>query len=260
MLASFIITFHTERLDNLKQTLKFLVRDHNDVVKKSQLVTVCQNILTEEQRKEIRDYLNCFELSNHFDLNVKCMQLPILTNFGIKQSLSEKLIILESDRILPAGYFKETINQLSAGKSISCFKMIKFTNPMTDQDIDNKVMDYASNEFRSKSNEIGRRNMWSGNTALWKDDFYKAGQMDEEYIGYGWADSDMTYRMEKVGVKSIYDEETIELHLWHPPFTYGEGDQKQLFINNGIRFCKIWNKPIPDWFRKEIEDHNGSIM
>jgi hypothetical protein len=89
---------------------------------------------------------------------------------------------------------------------------------------------------------------------FWRDDFFEADLMDEGYIGYGWADSDMTNKMNEIGVKSIFRHET-ELHLWHPSQTYGKTNQKRLFINNGIRYCRKWGIEYPDWFKEEIENH-----
>lgn len=221
-----------------------------EVICESQLVLVCQDACDSVPNK--------FGRYDHFNLNLPCMQLPFVTNFGVKKTISDKIIILESDRILPAGYFAEVLKELRSGVQITCRNMKKLQKPATDDEIIAGTFE-SVDEYRSESNNIGMRNMWSGNTAIWKEDFYRAGCMDEAYHGYGWADSDMTNRMESAGVKSIFRSE-LELHLWHPPATYGAGDQKQMFINNGLRFCKIWGKPLPDWFRKEIAQHKKVLL
>lgn len=250
MIASFIIGFHSARMDNLTQTLYFLDKYHLETIQECELVLICQD-KCEEIIKEN------WKSQQQFNMEAECMQLPIVTNFGINQSQSEKIIVLESDRILPKGYFSSVIAQLKNGVQITTKNMIKFAKPFTNEEIDSKewktTQDF-NHEHRSENNEIGLRNMWSGNTAFMKSDFMNAGKMDESYKGYGWADSDMTYTMEKIGVQSIYRDE-LELHLWHPSATYGDGDQKQMFIDNGLRFCKKWEKDHPDWFKKEIKNH-----
>lgn len=271
METSFIIGFHTQRFDNLLQTLRFLTKDHREIVERSQLVTICQDIVDEKNISESRlDTLdgdaiplfeqlgNSFKVWNHFDLNVECMQLPAITNFGIGKSKGDKLIVLESDRILPKGYFSDVFKQLEKGVQITCRNMLKLTKPTADRDIYENDFE-SKEEHRSDSNQIGMRNMWSGNTALMKADFYEAGKMDENYKGYGWADSDMTYQMESIGVKSIFRPE-LELHLWHEPMTYGDGDQKKMFLENGKRFLRKWKKEEPDWFKKEIADYNNKRL
>ncbi len=260
MKASFVIGFHTARADNLLQTLRFLTQSHEEVVKESQLVTVCQDTcdnLTLEMQAELVTLQEKFKGFDHSDLKITEMMLPFVTNHGVERTASDKIIILESDRLLTKGYFSTVINQMEKGLSITTRNMRKLKAPATDADI--RAGKYEFNpEARSEGNQIGIRNMWSGNTAIWKADYYEAGRMDEEYVGYGWADSDMTNRMASIGVKSVFRDE-MEIHLWHPPATYGETDQKRLFISNGIKFCKRWGVTYPDWFKEEIRQHHPML-
>lgn len=259
MKASFIIGFHTARIDNVLQTLRFLTQE--SLVNECELLTICQNSLDQLKTSEILQFDEFslkFKQARHFDLNLPCMKLSKVTNFGVEKSGCDKLIILESDRILPVGYFQSVITQLEQGMQITTAKMFRLTHPADDFMIDTKQFDYVE-ELRSPDNHLGQRNMWSGNTAIMKTDFYKAGKMDENYLGYGWADSDMTYATEAAGIKSVYRTE-IELHLWHEPATYGQGDQKKMFIDNGLRFCRKWNKPIPEWLRADMVQYREELL
>lgn len=261
MLATFIIGFHTARMDNLLQCLRFLARDHSEVVRESQLVTVCQNSclnLPHAQSLQFSNLRKHFKQADHYDLELDCMQLPVVTNYGVDRSQSDKLIILESDRILPAGYFSLVIDQLRPKTCITTTRILKLSKPASDDEILAGHYEFKE-DCRSHANELGRRNIWSGNTALCKQDYFECGRMDTAYLGYGWADSDMTNTMHEYGVKSIFREET-ELHLWHPPATYGSGDQKRMFIDNGIRFCKKWDVSYPDWFKQEIANHRKVLL
>lgn len=258
MLASFIIGFHTARIDNLLQTLRFLTADHADVVSKSQLSLVCQDhsdTLPQPLHDQLELLREKFHRSCLIDLQLKCMHLPLVTNVGVEDAETDKLIILESDRILPAGYFASVIRDIREGVQITTKKILKLTTPATDEEIREGLFVFKD-DIRGEVNQIGCRNMWSGNTAIHKADYYKAGMMDEAYLGYGWADSDMTNAMAKVGVGSEFRDE-VELHLWHPPATYGEGDQKKMFLDNGMYFCKKWNIPYPQWFISELAQHKG---
>lgn len=252
MSASFIIGFHTARKDNLLQTLRFLDMWHLSAIQQCELITVCQDKLNFEIPSQL--WMN----HKHFNLQLEEMSLPIVTNFGINQSAFEKIIILESDRILPENYFSEVIQKLHEGVQITTLKMKKLKNECSDNNICSGEFEFFD-EFRSLQNQFGMRNMWSGNTALMKSDFIKAGKMDESYIGYGWADSDMCLAMDKIGVKSIYRDE-IELHLWHQSLTYGLNDQKKLFIDNGLRLCRKWDKPIPHVLRQEMAQYRETIL
>lgn len=246
-------------MDNLLQTLRFLVKDH-PIVSDCQLITVCQNsleFLPFNFVKEFDDLKSHFARADHFDMELDEMSLPIVTNWGVDYADSNKVIILESDRILPSGYFNAVIDQIGPSISITCSNMKKLTKPATDDEIRSASFEYKD-ESRSDLNRIGVRNMWSGNTAIWKPDYIRAGKMDESYIGYGWADSDMTNRMKMIGVLEIFRPE-IELHLWHPSATYGKSDQKALFIKNGINYCRRWDVEHPDWFKEEIAAQHRKI-
>lgn len=253
MQASFIICFHSARLDNLSQTLRFLVSDHVEVISISEIVLVCQDKLEENKIEELEKLYSKFLSKSYFQMNLDEMSLPKITNFGVSCAKSDRIIILESDRLLPKGYFAKVLQELKPKISITTKFMEKLLAPVTDNDINDKKYTFKE-EFRSETNQIGMRNMWSGNTAIMKSDYLEAGMMDENYVGYGWADSDMCNRMNKIGVKNQFWDD-VELHLWHPSTTYGNADQKRLFINNGLRFCQIWNVPKPEWFLEEIANH-----
>lgn len=250
MRASFIIGFHSARLDNLQQTLRFLDHDHNDFIRECQLVLICQD--------GCNPIFNKFEKYDHFNMKLDCMHLPHLTNMGVEAAICDKLIILESDRILPAEYFASVIDQLEEGKQITTKNMLKLSQKTTDEEIIKDKFDYTE-EHRTDTEQLGMRNMWSGNTAIMRQDFIKAGMMDEHYKGYGWADCDMTLAVKTAGIKSVFRPE-IELHLWHPFMTYGDGDQKQMYIDNGLYFCKKWKKPLPNFLRKEIAEHRKVLL
>lgn len=260
MLASFVIGFHTARINNLLQTLRFLTADHADVVADSYIELVCQDdcdTLPPAQLDKLEALREKFQRSCVSNLCLSHMWLPFLTNHGVNGAETDKVIVLESDRILPPGYFAKVIGQLREGVQITCRKMKKLTTHHPDEDI--RADRLTFNEEVRTDNQIGMRNVWSGNTAIMKSDYFKAGGMDEDYIGYGWADNDMTARTEKAGIKTVFTDD-VELHLWHPPATYGEGDQKQMFIDNGLRYCKTWGHPLPDWFRQEVAAHKKVMI
>ena len=244
MLASFIIRFHSKRLDNLHQTLRFLERWHKNVISRSQLILVCQD--------SVGRISNAFERYDHLNLDLNCMRLPKQTNLGVEKALADKVILLDGDRIAPPGYYDRALKELDHGKQISIKTMRNIERPVEDNELESGIYPYFEDE--RGINQAGQRCMWSGNTAFMKFDFYKAGMMDEEYKGYGFEDQDMTLTMEKAGIVSVLMTE-YEIHLWHERQTYGEGDQKQLFINNGLRFCKKWDIPLPNFLREEIANH-----
>ena len=257
---SLIIPFHTARFDNLLQTLRFLIANHHEAVRVSELVVVCQDSVEFKQEASMVEMSNLceqFKMFKQFNMEEEEMILARMINVGIRNCCCDKVVVLESDRILPKGYFELVAQELKPKMSITCKHMKKLTKTASDDQIKNNEFEY-NDEYRSEENHIGVRNMWSGNTAFWRDDFFEADMMDEGYIGYGWADSDMTNKMKEIGVKSIFRPET-EIHLWHPPQTYGKTNQKRLFLKNGLRYCRKWNVEHPDWFKQELEEHSSVL-
>lgn len=55
------------------------------------------------------------------------------------------------------------------------------------------------------------------NVSLWSEDFLAINGFDEDYIGWGFEDSDLAIRLLRLGVKILNGRyATNVLHLWHP--------------------------------------------
>lgn len=250
MLASFIIPFHTRRIDNLFQTLRFLERWHGNIIDDCEVLLICQD--------QCGPIETNFAETRKFDLRMPEMNLPEVTNFGVEKAKSSLLVWLESDRILPKGYFEQVFFEIKSKEMISTEKMHRVSKMVADEDIIAGVYPWYE-ECRSQTNKMLCRNMFSGNVTFWKKDFLEAGGADPFYVGYGWLDHDLTDSMTKIGVRPIFYTE-IELHLWHEPMTYGSKDQKKLFVNNGIHYCKKWKKRYPPEIIKELQSQTKVLI
>jgi hypothetical protein len=194
------------------------------------------------------------------------MHLPYVTNIGVDAASAEKIVILESDRILPPGYYTDIFKELVPGKIITTDGMVKLEEPVEDSVIDdivlhsNDIMCKHHPESRTTSNQLGMRNAFSGNTSITKTDYLRVGKMDETYKGYGWADSDMTNTVTQAGIQIDYKRWYREIHLYHPQLTYAEVDQSQMFTDNGIYFCKKWGVEQPQWLKDDIKKLKARVL
>jgi hypothetical protein len=238
MLASFIIPFHTARLDNLLQTLRFLEKNHLNVIQESELLLMCQN--------RCGNIETLFKNHKLFNLEMSYMNISKAINIGFQNSHSDNIIILESDRILPRDYFQNVLDQLTEKHVITTKTMYRIRHMVTDENIEKQQFLYDE-EFRNLQNLEGTRNLASGNMVMKKSDFIP---YDETYTGYGFMDHDTTNNLIKNGIEPIWRDE-IELHLYHERFTYGEGDQKEMFYKNAIYYAKKWKLPIAEIVKKE---------
>lgn len=250
MLATFLIAFHSRRIDNLSQVVRFLSLHHPDVVAESEIIFLCQD------QCGVVD--NDFLESKMINLKLPYMEKCKALNHGVRLAKSDKLVVLDSDRILPPGYFSDVLRNLKIGTAVTVRRTHRLHFSKGDNDIVSK--NFAFNvENRSVSNEPFTRNLFSGNISIHKSDYWRAGGMDENYVGYGFEDNDMAMRIIQAGIIPVFRNE-IEFHLFHESITYGSGDQKKMFLINGIRYCKNWDLPIPSQLQKEINDYTRNLI
>ncbi len=234
-------------MDNLLQTLRFLEKWQSDVVAESQLIIACQDSMDEVP--------NNFKEYKQLNFNLGCMSISRITNFAIQEASCDKVVLMDGDRVPPPEYLGRTLDAAEKGLMITCKITHQLHAPVEDSEIESGAYEYTV-DHRTTNNTLGMRPVWSGNVVFMKEDFLRAGQMDETYEGYGFEDHDISNTMESAGIKSVFEDE-IELHLWHEKRTYGSDDQKQMFIDNGLYYCKKWDEEIPLWLKDEIRRHKG---
>ena len=59
-----------------------------------------------------------------------------------------------------------------------------------------------------------KKNLFSGNTIFYKQDYLDCGGMDESFVGYGFADNDMNLNVISKGYKAVWLND-LEIHLNH---------------------------------------------
>lgn len=250
MLATFIVPFPSARIDNVLQTVRFLERNHPDVCKESEIVFSCQD--------RCGNIPNIFKKNLLINLETDCMRKSKMMNEAAKRASSDLLVFLDSDRVLPSGYFDRVLKSFQPGTAVSTKNMWRLTEPASDEQIISGEFRYEE-ENKDLANTMLTRTMFAGNCTVSKTDFFRVGGCDESYHGYGFEDHDMTRTLESNGVKFIWHED-IELHLWHPKLTYGTGDQKKMFIMNGLRYCKKWNLAIPPQLQEELAGYTKRMV
>ena len=169
MKTSFVVTFHTSKINNFLQTLRFLVRNFPEF-SESQLTTVCLNtidFLPYEYWDEFRHIRQAFDHAEHFDANDKRSEC---LHHGFCYSSCNKIIVLECDRIAPKGYSTAALEQVKPNSYVYCKNTRKITKPVTD------------NEILSNSYETIEETK-PGIITFWKPDYFRIGIDDfDEFI------------------------------------------------------------------------------
>jgi hypothetical protein len=232
-MISFVFYFSNKRIENLKQTIRFLNKNEN--LKIHEIILVCNEICNEE--------LNAPN-SKIFNINLHTYNKPLLCNFGVDKAKHDIVALLDSDRILPYKYFEKTSCNLRKKQFSSSLILYKLLEDYNDEEIDLKKYEYKE-EIKSKKCEFFHKNLFSGNTLFYKKDYFDCGGMDESFEGYGFADNDMTYNIMSKGYSICWNRE-IEIHLNHPvEFLYKgkilENDEfKKISKGNLEKFKNKW--------------------
>lgn len=253
MLASFIILYHTSRVENLKQTVRFLKKRENKLLDQ-EFIFVCQTHYNLE---------SFFENQININLSLKNYHKSFMTNCGVKKSKGEFLILLDSDRILPNDYFYNCIKISNKNTVVSTKNLYQLDKDYTDFDIEtnkvNKIQD-----FKKETAEGRFKNLFSGNTVLSKNAYNKIGGYDESFIGYGFADNDASQAAIKHNLDIIWLS-FEELHLFHEKKIYWNGSvmTKDIFkiitAINGLNYYKKWNLKLDENFKNLIFEIENNI-
>jgi len=245
-MISFVIYYHSSRIENLEQTLRFLER-REPALHDSELVIVCQD--------ESKTITSAFR-TKQFNLGLDTYMKPVMCNFGVKKSSHKIIALLDSDRILPHEYFTRNLSMVTSKIMITTRKLYSLNSAYTDIQIDSGQITKHP-DYRSTSNKLRMKNMFSGNTMFLRDDYLSCGGMDESFVGYGYADNDMTENMSCHGCRGIYLEEE-EIHLHHVKQVQMHGNtmpsRSIISATNAARYLTKWNKkPNRDFYRLSLE-------
>ena len=226
--ASFVIYFFSERTQNLLQTLRFLERRETGLVPFSELVLVCQDGI---------DRIGTgFARTTQLNLGMNSYNKPLMNNRGVRLASGRTLILLDSDRILPHGYFTKHVASMADKQVVSCVNMVRLVRDYSDEEIESGSFD-SFPDPKNTDNIMHFKNMFSGNTIMRREDYLLLGGMDEGYEGYGYADNDFTRTAVSGGLHSVWDHESLELHLSHG---YSTPAYRQQNVMNGVRYCEKW--------------------
>lgn len=229
MIATFIIYFHPDRLDNLHQVIRLLRLKETGLFPYVEFLLMCQ------------EYVNLEFLG---DPNIKVINLQqgkywksIAYNQAVALSQSDKLVLLDSDRVmLKQAYYTHHLTCLQPKTIIAPSIVFDLQKPASDDDILHLKNLTYSTSTRYVNPFIKGKTAFSGNTIMFKKDYLSFGGMDEQMYGYGYHDNDATVAASRQGINVEFTLEP-ELHLWHSKDQQKVNDDNE---RNMTYFCKKW--------------------
>jgi hypothetical protein len=207
-MISFVFYFHSARMDNLRQTLRLLTARERSI---GEILLVCNDRTNEPLPGRV------------LNMGMKEYCKPVMCNAGVAEARHEVVALLDSDRILPPKYFSRGKRRLEPGTFVSCRRMLNLARPHTDDEIEEGSLEFAE-EFRAEGWELWRKNLFSGNTMFFREDYVECGGMDESFVGFGFADTDMTRNVLSRGYRAVWTD-ADEIHLHHPKNVFEAGEE-----------------------------------
>lgn len=249
-MISIFLMYSADRLPQLKTTMFCL--EHMDRYEE------CQKILVVDGETNIRpdgwDVIEVPRLRGKFNWSS-------MWRAGVDASAHDKVLYLDSDRVLPTDYLARIDAELKDDVVLFCGSLFNFKEYQDPEDVI-ALRDVSLDEIRDGWDKYKimfdydprwllpidgpGKGPCSGNTAFTKATFLKSGGVDPWFEGHGaYADTDFHKQLWEMGVKFV-DMDVPEFHLKHPKM----GDENEeltmrdievLSLNNFIYHCKKWN-------------------
>jgi hypothetical protein len=242
-MLSIIIYYHSSRIDNLSQTLRILQRREPDL--DAELVLICQD---KSPPVETRFPTTLIELESSY------YHKPLMCNLGVHKASRENIVLLDSDRLLPHGYFTKTSADLRPRTAVAPANLYTLLQPYTDEELEQPRAKLSHTmDLRTKDVLPLTKNLFAGNVVMKRLDYLSVGGMDESYRGYGFADNDMTRTVLAAGIQQILTKDE-ELHLFHERDIYWDdlrmpnNQYRIMTVLNGLRYHRKWGLPMTTMF------------
>lgn len=183
---------------------------------------------------------------------------------GVLTAMNEKIIYLDSDRLLPKNYLELVNEYLKEDLFLYTSSHFLMTQEipvsrckqiLTHTSIDDMLSDEASIGAVRYDPRHGEpyhgpgKNVMSGSTAFTRKTYLRLGGVDHWYCGHGaFADTDFHYQAASGGCNFL-DLNVIELHYPHLKLddkSQVVNDQKlwMMSLDNFIYYCSKWNLPL----------------
>ena len=193
----------------------------------------------------LEDKMTCFGHSYFY--------IPLLDGEECEYNFSFKLedynmdtdyILINDNKFIPSD--DGSINIKLSKEEVLQYKKILIQNAGSgiNENYDGYDIGMAEEDSEKYSKEYEINNGCGASIIMLKDDFMKAGMFDENFFMY-YEDTDLSYRIRKLGKKIIYYPDSIVRHIhtgsskeWSPFFVFHVVRNKALFVYKNISRVK----------------------
>ena len=171
----------------------------------------------EDTKKLVAEYTNKFDIPlKHVWQEDKGFRAAKIRNEGIKESVSDYIILIDGDIILHKDFIKSHIRMaqenvflqghramLGAGKTEEVLKKTKIKFSFWEKGIKNRkntIHNWTLASVFSKFS-YSTKGIISCNFSFWRDDAYKVNGFDEDFVGWGKEDTEFGIRLLNAGLR-----------------------------------------------------------
>ena len=208
MKLSVVIPTHNRRYV-LEETLLFL--EKQDIGVSSFEVVVVDDGSTDGTDRMLRNYGGALNL-NPVILE-KNRGRAGARNEGVKNASGDLVIFLDSDMRTDECFVRAHKEAHETHEQRICVAGKVVTAPELGESLIHSYLDTRGAEKHTSGTFVPSRYFNTWNVSVRKDDLISVGLFDESYSAYGFEDVDIGYRLEKMGVRLLYDSQAAAEHM-----------------------------------------------
>ncbi len=213
------------KCNSLNKTLISLIGQKNAPEYEVVVIDDCSDDETGEMIRNLTTDYRLRYLRN--DRNLKAAKAR---NIGLKEAQGRVVIFLDDDRLVERDYINNHYQSSGPGKAVigTRYEYDRESDADPANSLFGKKMHYYEEEIMKLipffsfplpgTTPLSWLNFATGNIAVWRDDVLKLGGFDESFCGkYQWRaqDTELGYRMSKMGVTYIYQPNAANYHFPH---------------------------------------------
>jgi glycosyltransferase involved in cell wall biosynthesis len=187
------------------------------------------------------------ELRTRYD-NVRHLPGPytgraMARNAGIDAATGELILFTDSDIIASPDLLTQHLARHRAQPGIAVVGMEVQVDTLAEYE-----QKRAQPDLRHPLHPAWRKHLsWlyflTGNASVHRADLLRVGKFDETFTGYGHEDLELGYRLERAGVRIVYEPRAVNYHWQHIPFSE-QKEKMKLAGRSTVRFYRKHPDPM----------------
>lgn len=158
-------------------------------------------------------------------------------NAGIAQARGEVVLFNDSDIIADPGLLEAHLEHHRRERGIAVVGWEVQVSSIEDYDYKRNHPEERGSLHPPSRKRLSWLYFLTGNASVRRDDLARAGCFDESFTGYGHEDLELGYRLQKLGLRILYEPHAINYHCQDVPHE-GQVEKMKLAGRSTVRFYR----------------------